>query len=108
MAALTLSWQRRVDSGQPVDVPCLDLADGAAQFTVLPAESFVAYQLVAQRFRPDSFVVVAGYGEGGVGCVPTDKSWTEGYDSNYCWVSPMTEQLVRWAMAQSLGADIPE
>ncbi len=108
MAALTLSWQRRVDSGQPVDVPCLDLADGAAQFTVMPAESFVAYQLTAQRLRPDSFVVVAGYGEGGVGCVPTDKSWKEGYDSNYCWVPSMIEKLVSRAMAQALGADLPE
>jgi hypothetical protein len=68
----------------------------------------VAYQLIAQRLRPDSFVVVAGYGEGGVGCVPTNKSWKEGYDSNYCWVTAMTEKLVTRAMARALGADIPE
>lgn len=108
MAALALSWRQRVDSGRPVDVPCLDLADGAAQFTIMPAESFVAYQFIAQRLRPDSFVIVAGYGEGGAGCIPSDRSWQEGYDSNYCRVRPMTEKLVTRAIARALGADIPQ
>ena len=107
-AALGLSWRRRVDSSQPVDVPCLDLANGAAQFMIMPAESFVGYQLIAQRLRPDSFVVVAGFGDGAAGYVPTDACWRDGYNDKYCWVPPMTEKLMTRAMAQALGAESPE
>jgi diguanylate cyclase (GGDEF)-like protein len=38
----------------------LDFGGGAALFTILPAESFVGYQLAAQQLRPESFVMVAG------------------------------------------------
>jgi len=104
-AALGLSWRRRVDAGQPVDVPCLDL--GRAQLMVMPAESFVGYQLVAQRLRPDSFVVVAGFGDGAAGYIPTDRCWNDGYNDDYCWVPPMTQQLMTRAMAQALGVRPP-
>ena len=106
-AALGLSWRKRVDSGQPVDVPCLDLANGAAQFTILPAESFVGYQLGAQRLKPDSFVMVAGFGDGAAGYVPTDQCWRDGYNDHYCWVPPMTEKLILAAVAQALDAEAP-
>ncbi len=107
-AALGLSWRRRVDAGQPVDVPCLDFGDGAAQFAILPAEMFVGYQLAAQRLRPDSFVIVAGFGDGAAGYVPTDQCWRDGYNDTYCWVPPMTEQLILRAAAQALGAEKAE
>ena len=60
-AALGLSWHRRCAAGQPVDLPVIDF--GPAQFALLPAEAFVQYQLAAQAIRPNSFVMVAGYGE---------------------------------------------
>lgn len=103
-AALGLSWRKRVDAGEPVDVPCLDLGGGAAQFLIMPAESFVGYQLAAQRLRPDSFVVVAGFGDGAAGYVPTDQCWKDGYADSYCWVPPMTEKLMTQAMAKALAA----
>ena len=34
-----------------------------AQLVLLPAESYVEYQLLAQKLRPDDFVLVMGYGE---------------------------------------------
>jgi len=101
-AALGLSWRQRVDAGQPVDVPCLDLG-GQAQFLIMPAESFVGYQLAAQRLRPDSFVGVAGFGDGAGGYIPTDQCWRDGYDDSYCWVPRMTEKLMTEAMARALG-----
>ncbi len=107
-AALGLSWRQRVDAGQPVDVPCLDLADGAALFTILPAEMFVGYQLAAQRLRPDSLVMVAGFGDGAAGYVPTDQCWRDGYNDSYCWVPPMTEELILRATAEALGAEKAE
>jgi hypothetical protein len=107
-AALGLSWRRRVDSSQPVDLPCLDFGHGAAQFLIMPAESFVGYQLAAQRLKPDSFVVVAGFGDGAAGYVPTDQCWRDGYQDDYCWVPPMTEKLMTRAMAQALEAESPD
>ena len=69
----------------------------------MPAESFVGYQLAAQRLRPDSLVVVAGFGDGAAGYIPTDQCWKDGYDDVYCWVPPMTEKLMTAAMAKALG-----
>ena len=103
-AALGLSWRRRVDAGQPIDVPCLDLNAGVTQFAILPAESFVGYQLAAQRLRAKSFVVVAGFGDGAPGYIPTDQCWRDGYADDYCWVPPMTEQMILGALAEAMGA----
>lgn len=102
-AALGLSWRERIDAGQPIDVPCLDVGGGAAQFLVMPAETFVGYQLKAQQLRPDSFVMVAGFGDGAPGYIPTDQCWRDGYDDSYCWVAPMTEQVMTDSMAAALG-----
>ncbi len=105
-AALGLSWRARVDAGRPIEVPCLDLGGGGAQFLIMPAESFVGYQLAAQRLRPDSFVMVAGFGDGAPGYIPTDACWTDGYADEYCWVAPMTERVMTEAMARALGVAV--
>ncbi len=99
-AALGLSWRERVEAGRAIDVPCLDL--GAAQFAILPAEVFVGYQLAAQRIRPDSLVMVAGFGDGAPGYVPTDRCWRDGYQDDYCWVPPMTEEAILAALREVL------
>jgi len=102
-AALGLSWRQRVDAGRPIDVPCLDLNTGAARFAILPAESFVGYQLAAQRLAVESFVMVAGFGEGAPGYIPTDQCWRDGYADDYCWVQPMTEKPILEALAEAMG-----
>jgi len=102
-AALGLSWRRRVDRGEPIAVPCLDLGKGAVLFAILPAECFVGYQLAAQKLRPDSFVMVAGFGDGAPGYVPTDQCWRDGYNDDYCWVPPMTEATILSAIRQAFG-----
>ena len=102
-AALGLSWRQRVEAGRPIEVPCLDLNTGAADFAILPAESFVGYQLAAQRLQPRSFVMVAGFGDGAPGYIPTDQCWRDGYADDYCWVQPMTETLILKALAEALG-----
>jgi len=103
-AALGLSWRERVQRGQPIEVPCLDVNGGAALFAILPAESFVGYQLAAQRLRPESFVMVAGFGDGAPGYIPTDQCWRDGYVDDYCWVQPMTDSLILRALSQAFGA----
>lgn len=102
LAALGLSWQKRVASGKPVDLPVLDF--GAAVLAVLPAEAYVEYQLMAQAARPDSFVVVAGYGECGPGYIPIERAWREndGNLSDWCWVPPGSEKRMRDAITATL------
>ncbi|WP_205679035.1 hypothetical protein [Aquisphaera insulae] len=105
LAALGLAWRARADAGHAIDVPALDL--GRAQLLLLPGESYVEYQLLAQRSRPDSFVVTLGYGEAGTGYIPTDRHFEEG-DANladWCWVAPGSEARMARAIAAALGGD---
>jgi hypothetical protein len=103
LAAMGLSWRRRVAAGRPIEVPCLDF--GAAAVLLLPGESYVEYQLAAQRLRPAAFVCAAGYGEGATGYIPTERHWAEG-DGNlgdWCWVAPGAESRMLAAIRQALG-----
>ena len=88
--------------GHKIDIPLLALA--VVQFVLLPAESYVEYQLLAQRLRPDSFVVVAGYGDCGPGYIPTERAFEEG-DTNlndWCWVVPGTDKAMTTALQSVL------
>jgi hypothetical protein len=103
LAALGLSWRQRADAGHRLDLPVLDL--GAAQLLLLPGESYVEFQLLAQKLRPDSFVVALGYGECATGYVPTEKAVREA-DSNlrdWCWVAPGAEERLSAAVRKALG-----
>ena len=102
-ASLGLSWQRRAAAGQPIDLPVVDF--GACQLMLLPAEAFVAYQLAAQKMRPDSFVLTPAYGECAPGYIPTAKTREEGFvrEHSYCWVAPGEEQAMLAAMKKALA-----
>jgi hypothetical protein len=94
LAALGLSWRRRAEAGRPIDVPVVDL--GAAQLVLLPGEMYVEFQLMAQKLRPDSFVMTLGYGECAPGYVPIERAFEEG-DTNlkdWCWVGPGSEARI--------------
>jgi hypothetical protein len=101
MSALGLSWAKRI--ARPIDVPAVDF--GPAQLLLLPAETFVEFQLAAQRLRPDQFIAVAGYGECGPGYIPTESARAEGYveEHGYCWVAPGAEEKLLKAMAEALS-----
>jgi hypothetical protein len=102
LAAMGLSWRERVAAGRPIELPCLDF--GKAVVLLLPGESYVEYQLAAQRLRPETFVCVAGYGDGATGYIPTEKHWAEG-DTNladWCWVAPGSEARMLTAIAKVL------
>jgi hypothetical protein len=104
MAALGLSWARRVAAGAPIDVPAIDF--GPAQIVLLPAEAFVDFQLAAQRARPDQMILALGYGECGPGYIPTEAARAEGYveEHGYCWVAAGAEERLHRAVADALGA----
>jgi hypothetical protein len=102
-AALGLSWRRQTDSGHHIDVPAIEL--GPARIVLMPAETFVQYQLWAQAMRPDLFVMTLGFGECAPGYIPTAKATAEGYDDRYSWIAfPECEATMRRALKAALGA----
>lgn len=103
--AMGLSWYERVKSGHQIEVPVLDF--DKAQLMLLPAESYVEFQLHAQELRPESFVMVMGYGECGPGYIPIERAWRE-KDSNlhdWCWVGPGSEEIMKKAIREALGKE---
>jgi hypothetical protein len=104
LAALGLSWRKRADAGATIDVPALDW--GGVQLVLLPAEAYVEYQLLAQKLRPDAFVVTLGYGESAPGYIPTEQAVREN-DANlhdWNWVAPGSEARMARALREALGA----
>jgi hypothetical protein len=99
-AAYQLAWLKRID--RPIELTCLDL--GKAAVLHLPGEPFIEYQLEAQKLRPDLFVCVAGYGDGGPGYIPTDRAFLEGgYEPTVALADPCQGVLTR-AIAKLLQA----
>jgi hypothetical protein len=74
-AAMALSWRHRIEAGRSIDLPVLEL--GPALIALLPGEAHVEYQLLAQRLRPDAFVMALGYGESATGYIPTSRQIAE-------------------------------
>ena len=100
LAAMGLASRLRVESGQAIDLPCIDF--GVAQVVLFPGEAFVAYQLLAQKLRPESFVMSIGYGECWPGYIPTDANFDEHFQDNWLWVAPGSEQRITTALGQVL------
>ncbi|MBI1913311.1 MAG: hypothetical protein HYS12_00920 [Planctomycetes bacterium] len=105
LAGLGLSPRKRFDAKQSVDLLGLDF--GAAQLVLLPGEAYVHFQLLAQKLRPESFVLTMGYGESAAGYVAPDRAWEEN-DGNlplWCWNAPKTaEKVVTEALRKALDA----
>lgn len=106
LAALGLSWRKRVQAGKPIDLAVLDFGKDAfgAALALLPAESYVEFQLDAQKLRPRSPVLVAGYGECGPGYIPIERAWKEkdGNLDEWCWVNPGSEKRMMDALEKVL------
>lgn len=103
LAALGLSWRYHAGLDSTIDVPTLNFQ--SAQLLLLPAESYVEYQLFAQSLRPDRFVLTCGYGECGPGYIPIERAWEES-DSNlhdWCWVAPGSEAVMKRAIRTAIG-----
>jgi hypothetical protein len=102
LAALGLSWRKRADAGHRLRLPVVDF--GPAQLLLCPAESYVDFQLFAQRARPESFVMTLGYGECAPGYFPIERAWEEG-DTNlndWCWVARGAERVMQNAISAAL------
>jgi hypothetical protein len=102
-AAFQLAWLDRIET--PIELTCLDFGD-KAKLLHLPGEPFVEFQLAAQKMRPDSFVCLAGYGDGGPGYIPTERAFLEGgYEPTVALAAPQSEQLLLNAIGKLLDAD---
>ena len=91
-----------IAAGRFLQIPAVDF--GVAQLLLLPGESYVEFQLAAQRMRPDAFVCVAGYGDAATGYIPTDRHFAE-RDANledWCWVAPGSEARLLAAIRKAL------
>ncbi|WP_337176078.1 hypothetical protein [Paludisphaera sp.] len=94
LAAMGLSWRARLAAGRPIDLPALDL--GPVALVLCPGETYVAFQLLAQRLRPDKPVVAIAYGDAATGYIPTADRVAE-RDANlhdWCWVAPDAEAVL--------------
>ncbi len=100
LAAMGLSSRMRVASGEPIDVPCVDL--GSAKIVLLPGEAFVAYQLAAQKLSPNALVMAIGYGECWPGYIPTEADFREGFRDKWLWVAPGSQQRIDQALGKVL------
>lgn len=90
-AACGLSWRRWVAEGHKIEISAVDF--GAVKLVLSPAETFVQYQLWAQELRPDSFVMVMGYGECAPGYLPTKIAVAEGWhDYAWEWADPQSAE----------------
>ncbi len=95
-------WARRCESGEKVDLQCLKI--GSAYVLHMPGELFVEYQLAAQKMRPDSSVMMAAYGDYGMGYIGTTISYTQGgYETGpVSRVAPEVEGVLMKAMRELL------
>jgi len=101
-AASGLAFVRRVASGRALDIPAVDF--GPAVLAALPGEPFVEYQLAAQAFRRDKAVIVAGYGDCGLGYLCTDVSHAEGgYEPTATFLQPGAEPVVMEALRAAVA-----
>ncbi|HUG93224.1 MAG TPA: hypothetical protein VML55_20450 [Planctomycetaceae bacterium] len=101
LAAMGLASRKRRAAGHAIDVPCVDL--GPARIVLLPGESFVGYQLLAQELCAEAFVVSIGYGECWPGYIPTEAAFEDGFDDKWLWVAPGSEARVRQALSEALS-----
>jgi hypothetical protein len=95
--SMAYGWLKRLETDRPILLGRLDL--GRALLLHLPAETFVEYQLFAQREVPDRFLATAAYGDGGPWYIPLQRSFDEGgYEPSVALVSRETEPQYKEAI----------
>lgn len=98
-AACALAWLRRRQSGEKIDIGCLQLPGARVLF--MPGELFVEYQLAAQEMRPDLFVAMAAYGDYSPWYIGTTIAYRQGgYETSpgASLVAPQVEEVLVGAM----------
>ena len=101
-AARNYAWARRCEVGETIDMHCLQI--GSAYVLHMPGELFVEYQLAAQKMRPKSSVMMAAYGDYGMGYIGTSIAYGQGgYETGpVSRVAPEVEDVLMKAMRELL------
>ncbi len=96
--AFMLAFLRRCEARLPVTLSALRI--GSATLVHLPAESFLEYQLRAQKLAPNRFVAVAAYGDGGPWYIPTKDAYPQGgYEVSVAFSSDASEAMLAAGLA---------
>ena len=74
--AMRLAWMDRVKAKTPIILSALHI--NKTSMIHLPAESFLEYQLRAQKLQPGRFVATAAYGDGGPWYIPVKEAYPQG------------------------------
>ena len=74
--AMRLAWMDRVKAKTPIILSALHI--NKTSLLHLPAESFLEYQLRAQKLQPGRFVATAAYGDGGPWYIPVKEAYPQG------------------------------
>ena len=92
-------------SKRPIELSSLEIGD--VSILNLPGEPMICFQLFAQSLKPDSFVAVAGDGDGGPGYLCPEKAFSDngGYEQTASNVKPESETMLKKAIAALLGVD---
>jgi hypothetical protein len=101
-AARNYVWARRCEAGETIDMQCLQI--GSAYVLHMPGELFIEYQIAAQKMRPKSAVMMAAYGDYGMGYIGTSIAYTQGgYETGpVSRVAPAVEEVLMKAMRELL------
>ena len=103
-AAFRVGFIRQSAAGVPIQFTSLHLGDDVCLLH-LPGETFIEYQLFAQKQRPGGFVATASYGDGGPGYIPLEKSFAEGgYEPTQAFAAPESEKVMRETIVELLRA----
>ena len=88
----------------PIELSSLQI--GGVHILHLPGEPMIRFQLFAQGLKPDDFVAVAAYGDGGPGYLCTKEAFDEGgYEPTVSNVVPESGVLLNKSIAALLGID---
>ncbi len=100
--AYQLAWIERVESRLPIVISALRL--NQLGILHLPAESFVEYQLAAQKMLPARVLATAAYGDGGPWYIPTtDEYDCGGYEVSVAFSDRAIDPALRAAIAHVLA-----
>ena len=97
-----LAWLNRVERKQPIILSSLGINDISTIH--LPAESFIEYQLRAQKLAPDTFVATAAYGDGGPWYLPIKEEYpAQGYEVRVAFCEPSVDDVMTAGIKKLLG-----
>jgi hypothetical protein len=99
---MRLAWMQRIARRTPIVLSALRV--NAIALLHLPGESFVEYQLRAQRANPRLFVATAAYGDGGPWYIPVKEEHPKGgYEVSVANCAPTVDDLLTRGMRELLA-----